>query len=40
VTELRLSFSEGLNAAFSKVKVTDANGAAIDATAALDPNDG
>jgi len=40
VTELRLSFSEGLNAAFSKVKVSDASGAAIDAAAALDPNDG
>jgi methionine-rich copper-binding protein CopC len=40
VTELRLSFSEELNAAFSKVSVTDAAGAAVaGATVALDPSD-
>jgi methionine-rich copper-binding protein CopC len=39
ITELRLSFSEGLNAAFSKVKVTNAAGTAIESSAALDAKD-
>jgi len=40
VTEFRLSFSEGLNLAFSKAKVTDAAGKAVEGSAALDPKDG
>jgi methionine-rich copper-binding protein CopC len=36
VTELRLSFSEELNGAFSKAQVKDATGAAIDGKVALD----
>jgi methionine-rich copper-binding protein CopC len=40
VTEFRLSFSEGLNATFSKVEVKDSAGAAVSgATVALDPKD-
>ena len=39
VTELRLSFSEGLNAAFSKAQVKDAMGMAIDGKLTLDPKD-
>lgn len=39
ITELRLSFSEALNAAFSKVVVVDAGGAAHEASIALDPAD-
>lgn len=40
VTELRLSFSEALNAAFSKVAVSDSIGMAINgATVALDASD-
>ena len=39
VTELRLSFSEGLNAAFSKAQVKDAMGMAIDGNLTLDPKD-
>jgi methionine-rich copper-binding protein CopC len=40
VTELRLSFSEGLNAAFSKATVTDAAGTAVPGvTLALDAAD-
>ena len=39
VTELRLSFSEALNAAFSKVAIVDAAGAAHEATFALDAAD-
>jgi hypothetical protein len=36
VAELRLSFSEELNGAFSKAQVKDATGAAIDGKVALD----
>jgi len=40
VTELRLNFSEALNAAFSKAKVSDAMGMAVEGvTLALDPKD-
>jgi len=40
VTELRLTFSEELNAAFSKVQLKDSMGMAVDGTAvALDPKD-
>ena len=39
MTELRLSFSEGLNAAFSKAQVKDAMGMAIDGKLTLDPKD-
>lgn len=39
VTELRLSFSETLNAAFSKVVVVDSTGAMQEATVALDATD-
>jgi hypothetical protein len=39
VTELRLSFSEALNAAFSKVAVVDATGASHEATVAVDATD-
>ena len=38
VTELRLNFSEALNAAFSKVEVKDAAGGPVNATVALDPD--
>jgi len=39
VTELRLSFSEGLNGTFSKVAVKDAAGTAVDGKVTLDPTD-
>ena len=39
VTELRLSFSEALNSAFSKVQVVDAAGAEAPGAVALDPAD-
>jgi methionine-rich copper-binding protein CopC len=40
VTELRLTFSEGLNAAFSKAGVKDSTGTAVaGAIVALDPSD-
>ena len=39
VAELRLSFSEALNAAFSKVVVVDATGATHEASVALDAAD-
>jgi methionine-rich copper-binding protein CopC len=40
VTEFRLSFSEALNAAFSKAQVTDAASKVVDSSAAPDPKDG
>jgi hypothetical protein len=39
VTELRLTFSEALNSAFSKAQVVDAAGAEANATVALDAAD-
>ena len=39
VTELRLTFSEELNAAFSKVQLKDSMGMAVEGTVALDPKD-
>jgi methionine-rich copper-binding protein CopC len=39
VTEFRLSFSEGLNLAFSKAKVTDGSGKTVESSAAPDPKD-
>ena len=39
VTELRLSFSEGINGAFSKAVVKDAMGMTIDGKATLDARD-
>jgi methionine-rich copper-binding protein CopC len=39
ITELRLSFSEGINGAFSKAVVKDAMGMTIDGKATLDARD-
>lgn len=39
VTELRLTFSEALDVAFSKVEITDGGGQAIAGTLALDAAD-
>ena len=39
VKELRLTFSEALNLAFSKVEITDGGGQAVAATLALDASD-